>query len=382
MQDQDYMQRAITLAKRGEGWTSPNPLVGAVIVKDGRVIGEGWHRRYGDLHAEREAFASLRESAQGATIYVTLEPCCHHGHQPPCTEAILEHGIARVVIGSRDPNPLVAGKGVALLKEKGLEVTEDFMRGECDALNPIFFHYITTGLPYVTMKYAMTADGKIATKTGASRWITGETARAHVHNLRGRYSAILAGIGTVQEDDPMLNCRIEGAHQPVRIVADSRLRISQDSQLVRTADRIRTVVACALPENGGESEADEELRKREVLLKKRGVEVWHIPDASGKVDLWELIRHLGRQKIDSLFIEGGGEIHEAALRAGIVNHVCAYIAPKLFGGSLAKSPVEGEGVEFPQEGATLEHLNLTMLGEDLLLEYDIKGGMKGVYRNC
>ena len=197
MTDRDFMLRAIALARRGEGWVNPNPMVGAVIVRDGRVIAEGWHHKYGELHAERDALRALTEPAEGATIYVTLEPCCHYGKQPPCTLAIIEHGISRVVIGSRDPNPLVAGKGVRMLREHGITVVEDFMREECDALNPVFFHYITTGRPYVKMKYAMTADGKIATKTGASKWITGEKAREHVHSLRGYYSSILVGIGTV-----------------------------------------------------------------------------------------------------------------------------------------------------------------------------------------
>ena len=173
MTDEFYMRRAIELAKKGRGWTNPNPMVGAVIVKDGSIIGEGYHEKCGELHAERNAIASLTESAEGATLYVTLEPCCHYGKTPPCTEAILEQKIARVVIGSRDPNPKVSGKGAKILREAGVRVEEDFLREECDALNPVFFHYITTGLPYVVMKYAMTADGKIATKTGASKWISG-----------------------------------------------------------------------------------------------------------------------------------------------------------------------------------------------------------------
>lgn len=210
MNDQDYMRRAIALAAQGAGWTAPNPMVGAVIVKNGRIIGEGFHQKCGELHAERNALAALTEPAQGATLYVTLEPCCHQGRTPPCTEAILQHGIRRVVIGSRDPNPLVSGKGAALLRQNGIIVEEDFLRAECDQLNPVFFHHITTGRPYVVMKYAMTLDGKIATRSGASKWITGAAARRHVHQLRGRYSAILAGIGTVLADDPLLNCRVPG----------------------------------------------------------------------------------------------------------------------------------------------------------------------------
>ena len=371
MTDRDYMLRAIELAKKGRGWVNPNPMVGAVIVKEGRIIGEGYHTRYRSLHAEREAFASLKESALGATIYVTLEPCCHHGNQPPCTDAILEHGIARVVIGSRDPNPLVAGKGAAILREKGILVEEDFMREECDELNTIFFHYITRKKPYVTIKYAMSLDGKIACKTGASRWITGEAARSHVHELRGRYNAIMAGIGTVLADDPMLNCRIEGGHQPIRIVADSQLRIPLDSQLCKSADTYPLIIACAC--------ASPEKKK---ALEKLGCEVLILPGEDGKTDLRALIGVLGERKVDSLLIEGGGRLHEAALRAGIVNHVCAYIAPKLLGGADALSPVEGLGVELPDEGAQLDNLKIRQLGGDVLLEYDLVGGMNHVYWNC
>lgn len=370
MNDQEYMRRAIALAKQGAGWTAPNPLVGAVIVKQGRIIGEGWHRRCGELHAERNAIASLQESAEGATLYVTLEPCCHYGRTPPCTEAILEQGIARVVIGSRDPNPLVAGKGAAMLRANGVLVEEDFLREECDSINPVFFHYITTGKPYVVMKYAMTLDGKIATYTGASKWITGEAARQHVHQLRGRYRAILAGIGTVLADDPMLNCRLPGFRQPVRIIVDSRLRIPLNSQLVTTAKDYRTIVACA-----------EGTVEKEAALQDRGVEVLRCPNQDGQVDLRLLMERLGNMELDSVLIEGGGVIHEAALRAGIVNHVCAYVAPKLFGGGAAKSPVEGAGVSSPEQCAKLNHLQITQLGEDLLLEYDVAGGMNGVYWN-
>ena len=371
MNDQDYMRRAIELARKGRGWTSPNPLVGAVIVKDGRIIGEGYHRRYGELHAERNAIASLTESAEGATIYVTLEPCCHYGKTPPCTEAILEQKIARVVIGSRDPNPLVAGKGARILREHGLIVEEDFLRQECDQLNPVFFHYISTGLPYVVMKYAMTLDGKIASYTGASKWITGEKARAHVHDLRGSYSAILAGIGTVLADDPMLNCRRPGAHQPLRIVVDSSLRISPDSQLVRTAREFPLLIAYA-------NAADE----KAALLQEMGAETICLPDDKGQVDLKALMTFLGKRKIDSVLIEGGGQIHEAALQADIVNHVSAYIAPKLLGGRDARTPVEGLGAASPDEGAKLTNLRITQLGEDLLLDYDLERGMNHVHRNC
>ena len=243
------MLRAIQLAKKGEGWTNPNPMVGAVIVKDGQIIGEGYHKKYGELHAERNAIASLTESAEGAVLYVTLEPCCHHGKTPPCTEAILEQKIQKVVIGSRDPNPKVAGKGAQILREAGITVIEDFMREECDQLNPVFFHYITTKMPYVVMKYAMTLDGKIATKTGASKWITGEAARREVQHMRHQYMGIMAGIGTVLADDPMLNVRVEGWRSPVRILCDSKLRIPLDSQIVKSAEKYRTIVVYADQKN-------------------------------------------------------------------------------------------------------------------------------------
>ena len=218
MTDQEYMLRAIQLAKKGEGWTNPNPMVGAVIVKDGKIIGEGYHKKYGELHAERNAIASLTESAEGAVIYVTLEPCCHHGKTPPCTEAIIEQKNRKVVIGSRDPNPKVAGKGVQILRDHGVEVETGLLEEECLSLNEIFFHYITTKMPYVAMKYAMTLDGKIASFSGDSKWVTGEKAREHTHFLRKKYRGILVGIGTVLADDPMLHVRVEGWKSPVRMV--------------------------------------------------------------------------------------------------------------------------------------------------------------------
>ena len=343
MTDEFYMRRAIELAKKGRGWTNPNPMVGAVIVKDGSIIGEGYHEKCGELHAERNAIASLTESAEGATLYVTLEPCCHYGKTPPCTEAILEQKIARVVIGSRDPNPKVSGKGAKILREAGVRVEEDFLREECDALNPVFFHYITTGLPYVVMKYAMTADGKIATKTGASKWISGEEARSLVHEMRHDYMAIMAGIGTVLADDPMLNVRLEGKKSPVRIICDSMLRIPLDSQICQTAGRYRTIVAYA-----GEKGNAICLEEKKHSLEK-----------------------LGELGIDSVLIEGGGTLNEDALQSGIVNEVKAFIAPKIFGGRGGKTPVEGFGVEKVDDAIKLQLMRISQVGEDILAEYKV-----------
>lgn len=368
MAEEQFMKRAIELAKQGAGWTAPNPLVGAVVVKNGRVIGEGYHRKYGELHAERNALAACSEDPAGATLYVTLEPCCHYGKTPPCTEIIIEKKIAKVVIGSRDPNPKVAGKGARILREHGIEVVEDYMREACDALNPVFFHYITTKTPYVVLKFAMTLDGKIATRTGASKWITGEAARNHVHQLRGRYAGILAGIGTVLADDPMLNCRIDGAHQPLRIILDSQLRIPMGSRLVRSAKEYPLLIVC------NESTRDrEEGTSRIQKLEEAGAKVWTLPEKNGHPDLNVLMQRLGEEKIDSVLIEGGGTVNEAALKAHIVHHVYAYIAPKIFGGEDAKTPVEGSGIRLPQECANLRLAKITVLLNDMLLEYDVEG---------
>lgn len=213
-----YMQLAVELAKKGRGHVNPNPLVGAVIVKDGAIIGQGCHEQYGELHAERNALKNCRISPEGAKMYVTLEPCCHYGKTPPCTEAIIESGISKVVIGTLDPNPLMAGKSVDILKKHGISVEVGVLEQECRELIRVFRKYITTGRPYVLMKYAMTMDGKIATRTGASRWITGETARAHVQETRNEFPAIMVGVNTVLKDDPLLTCRMENGRNPVRII--------------------------------------------------------------------------------------------------------------------------------------------------------------------
>lgn len=361
MTDRDFMMRAIELAKKGEGWTNPNPMVGAVIVKNGKIIGEGYHEKCGQLHAERNAIASLTESAEGATIYVTLEPCCHYGKTPPCTEAILEQKIARVVIGSRDPNPKVAGKGAEILRRAGLQVQEDFMREECDELNPVFFHYITNKTPYVVLKYAMTADGKIATKTGASKWITGEEARNEVQLMRHKYMGIMAGIGTVLADDPLLNTRIEGKKSPVRIICDSKLRMPLDSQICKTAREYKTIIAYSV----GEEE------KVNQLL-ELGIQLIQCPDRHGKVDLKKLMEQLGEQGIDSILLEGGGTLNDSALQAGIVQKLMVFVAPKLFGGEESKTPIEGAGVNEPAEAVRMNLKGVKQVGEDLLLEYEMR----------
>lgn len=360
-QDEKYMQRALGLARQGEGHVNPNPCVGAVIVKDGKIIGEGYHQKYGELHAERNALRNCKESPEGADLYVTLEPCCHYGKTPPCTEAIIENGIKRVIVGSPDCNPLVAGKGIKILREAGIEVTEGVLQKECDELNKIFFHFMKTGKPYVMMKYAMTMDGKIATHTGASKWITGETARKKVHEDRGRFMAIMAGVGTVLADNPLLTCRIEGKKSPIRIICDTHLRMPPNAEIVKTAKEVPTIIAVS------ESVSEE----KKIPFVEKGCEIWELPEKEDVVDLHALMQKLGERKIDSVLLEGGGTLNFTALRNGIVNAVQAYIAPKIFGGTEAKTPVEGMGVCLPEEAFKLKNTKLSFLGEDILIESEL-----------
>ena len=366
---ESYMQRAIELAELGRGFTDPNPVVGAVLVKDREIIGEGYHERYGELHAERNAIADCKRRGndpKGADIYVTLEPCCHHGKTPPCTDAIIENGIRHVFIGSDDPNPKVAEKSKEILDGAGIGQTRGILKDECDSLNEKFFHYITTGRPYVTLKYAMTADGKISSASGKSQWITGEPARRYVHRLRHEHAAIMVGIGTVLADDPMLNCRLEdagpaGPSNPVRIIVDSKLRIPLDSQIVKSAGEIRTIIATTEP------------KEKASALQDAGCEILCVPALSaedgGRVDIGKLMELLGEMKISSILLEGGGTLAFSALKAGAVSKICAFIAPKILGGKDAKTPVEGAGFDDPNTCAMLKYEGMTLFGEDIMLEY-------------
>ena len=358
---EEYMRRALELARKGEGHTSPNPMVGCVVVKDGRIISEGYHEKYGEFHAERNALTRCTEDTAGADLYVTLEPCCHQGKTPPCTDIIIEKKIARVFVGSMDSNPLVAGKGVQILRDHGIYVETGLLDAECRKLNEVFYHYIATKTPFVVMKYAMTLDGKIACATGDSKWVTGEIARTQVHRMRGRYRGIMVGIGTVLADDPMLNCRVEGGVDPVRIICDSNLHISTESQIVKTALDIETIVACS-------QEALESERKQEKIrrLKEAGIQIIGTEGAHG-VNLVELMKKLGGQNIDSILLEGGGTLNASALEDGIVNKVYAYIAGKLIGGMDARSPVEGMGIDRMADAITLQNMEIEKLGDDFCI---------------
>ena len=334
-----YMRVALKLASKGRGRVNPNPMVGAVLVRGSEIIAVGFHESYGAPHAERNAIDACRHSPEGSTLFVTLEPCCHHGKTPPCTDAIIECGVRKVVIGVMDPNPLVAGKGIEKLRDGGVEVVEGVLEAECRKQNEVFFHYIEHKTPFVVMKYAMTMDGKAASRTGKSKWITGKAARRRVHQDRNSYSAVMVGIGTVIEDDPLLNCRIDGGRDPVRVICDTNLRTPIQSQIVMSAREIRTIIATTCTDE----------KKHEPYLGE-GCSIVTVGKKDGRVNLNELMTVLGNDGIDSILLEGGGTLNWSAISSGIVNKVQAYIAPKILGGANAKPPVAGLGAESPVAG--------------------------------
>ncbi|OZG66436.1 bifunctional diaminohydroxyphosphoribosylaminopyrimidine deaminase/5-amino-6-(5-phosphoribosylamino)uracil reductase [Bifidobacterium hapali] len=370
MDDRDFMSVALRHARLGAGKVNPNPVVGAVIVRDGIIIATGHHDRFGGWHAERAALEDAKQAGvdvRGATIYVTLEPCCHTGKQPPCSQALIDAGLARVVVGSPDPNPLVAGKGVRQLRAAGIEVVEGVLRNECNQLNEIFLHAITTHTPFVMLKYAMTLDGRIATSTGLSRWITGEAARRRVHEDRGRFASVMVGVGTVLADDPQLTCRIPGGHDPVRVVCDTRLRTPIDAALVTTARTTPTIIATAV-EDG----------QCTLPYRKAGCEILQANiDGNGRVHVGEIVKALGNRGLDSVMIEGGGALAWSALHDRAVSKVSAYVAPKLFGGRNAPGPVGGEGITTPDDAFRIVNRNVITVGDDIVIE----GGVAYVHGN-
>lgn len=361
MEDKDYMKLAIELAKKGEGKTSPNPVVGAVIVKNGVIIGTGYHEKYGQLHAERNAINNAKEnksiSLEGSTMYVTLEPCCHHGKTPPCTDAIIENKIKKVVIGSLDPNPKVRGKGINILKENGIEVEVGVLKEETDELNEIFFNYIENKNPFVLLKYAMTMDGKIATYTRKSKWISSEKSREDAHRLRNKYSAIMVGVGTVITDNPKLTSRIENSTNPIRVICDSYLRCPIDREVITSAKEIRTIIAT--------TNKNEEDQKN---YKELGCEIIECKVFDGNVDLQDLMKKLYLKGIDSVLIEGGSTLSSSCFKQKIVNKVRAYIAPKIFGGIDAKGPVGGIGVSEVSECTKLKNKKCELIDGDIVIE--------------
>ena len=364
--DNKYMIRAIELAKKGEGGVNPNPLVGAVIVKNNRIIGEGYHEKFGELHAERRAIEDAESKGlevKGAEMYVTLEPCSHTGKQPPCVEAIIEKGISRVYVGSNDPNPKVAGNGIWNLRLAGVEVVTKCMQEECDELNPVFFHYITKNYPYVVYKYAMTLDGKTATHTGKSRWISNEKSREMVQHFRNKYMAIMVGIETVLKDDPSLLCHMENGRNPIRIICDSDLRIPEDSEIIKTASEVKTYVASL-------SENEKKNRHKIRALKELGVGTLLIPAGDdGKINLEKLMFQLGKMNIDSILLEGGGTLAWSMIRDGYVNEIHSFIAPKIFGGKTSPSPVSGMGTIEVSDAPEYKLISIENIDGDIHAKY-------------
>ena len=355
MTDEQLMKRALELAKKGIGYVSPNPLVGAVIVKDGKIIGEGYHECYGQAHAEVNAVRNATEDVEGSTIYVTLEPCAHYGKTPPCAELLLKSKFQRVVIGCLDPNEQVSGRGVKTLRDAGITVDIGILEQECLAINEVFFHYITTKRPFVVMKTAMTLDGKIATVTGASKWITDVIARERVHHLRNRLTGIMVGVDTVIADDPELSCRIENGRNPVRLIVDSRLRIPIEAQVLGNQNLQRTII--------GTTEMYD--KEKYSVLGNMGIEVIVLPTKDDRVDLQAWMKVLGEKNIDSILLEGGATLNFSMLKEGLVHQVQSYIAPKIFGGATAPTPVGGNGFEKIADAIQLEQLKVEQVGEDI-----------------
>ena len=358
--DEKFMKLALSLAEKGRGYVNPNPLVGAVIVKDGKVIGEGYHTAFGKSHAEIEAINSATEDIKGATMYVTLEPCCHQGKTPPCTEAIIKNQLARVVVATTDPNPLVSGSGIAKLKQSNIEITVGVLEEMAKIQNEVFIHYMTTNLPFTILKYAMSLDGKIACHTGDSKWITSEKSRTDVHRLRSSVSAVVTGIGTILSDDASLNVRLidSKGREPHRIVVDSAARISLDAKILNLDSKSDTYIAVT------KAASDEKLRK----LKDYGAKIIMTKPKDGKVDLEELWKELGFLGMDSILIEAGEQLNAALLEAKLVNKIRAYIAPKIIGGTNAKSPIGGYGATNMSEVINLKSMNFTHVENDFVVE--------------
>ena len=354
--DHSWMRRALELAERGRGHVEPNPLVGAVVVRDGQVVGEGWHQRYGEAHAEVHALAAAGEAARGGTLYVTLEPCCHHGKTPPCTDAVLRAGVRRVVAAMPDPFPQVAGQGLARLRAAGVEVEVGPGEAEARRLNAPYLKLLTAGRPYVHAKWAMTLDGKIATRTGDSKWISGKASRRHVHELRGRVDAVLVGVGTALADDPLLTARPPGPRVATRVVLDSSGRLPPSAQLVRTVRDAPVLVAVA----AGAAPAA-------AALAAQGCEVLEVPAVNGRIAVAALLRDLGRRRMTNVLVEGGAEVLGSFLDAGAIDEVHVFVAPKLFGGADAMSPVAGLGVARIADALRITEWSVERIEDDVLL---------------
>jgi diaminohydroxyphosphoribosylaminopyrimidine deaminase/5-amino-6-(5-phosphoribosylamino)uracil reductase len=356
--DKKYMRIALELAEKAKGRTSPNPMVGAVIVKDGEIVGTGYHHKAGTPHAEIHAITDAGDKARNATIYVSLEPCSHYGRTAPCTDAIIKAGLSRVVMAMTDPNPKVNGKGKAILKSNGIEVETGILEDEARKLNEVFIKYITTKMPFVTMKVAMSLDGKIATFCRKSKWISCEDSRLLVHHVRNEVDAIIIGIGTVLCDNPTLTTRLPDGdgRDAIRIILDSKARIPLDSKILNLNSKAKTIIAItpSVPED-----------KVEQL--KKYADVLIISEKDGKINLTELMKKLAQMEITNILVEGGAEVNASALKEGVVDRVMFFIAPKIIGNNIAPGPIGGDGVEDPSEAIKLTDISVTQVGDDILI---------------
>jgi diaminohydroxyphosphoribosylaminopyrimidine deaminase/5-amino-6-(5-phosphoribosylamino)uracil reductase len=352
--DEVWMRRAVGLAEQGRGRVEPNPLVGAVIVREGKIVGEGWHQKFGEAHAEVHALAQAGDAARGATLYVTLEPCCHHGKTPPCTEAIIAAGVTSVVAALEDPFPQVAGKGAQRLHAAGIAVEFGVGAAEARRQNAPYLKLLATGRPYVHAKWAMSLDGKIATRTGDSKWISNEESRRRVHELRGRVDGILVGIGTALADDPLLTARPSGPRTACRVILDSKARLPATSQLVRTARQYPTLLVTNTKDPA-----------KLPPLKEQGCETLQLPgDPEARPGILTLLEELGRRRWTNLLVEGGAEVLGSLLDLRVIDEVHVFIAPKLIGGADARTPLRGLGIASVSDAVGLQELTCEMIGSD------------------
>ena len=360
---EQWMALSLELARRGEGRTRPNPPVGAVVIRSGRVVGRGFHPRAGEPHAEVFALRDAGEAARGGELYVTLEPCSHQGRTGPCTEAVLAAGVTKVFIGCTDPNPRVAGRGIERLRQAGLTVECGLLESECRRLIAPFAKHITTGLPFVILKTAMTLDGKTATATGDSKWITSEASRAHVHQCRNRCDAVLTGIGTVLADNPLLTVRgIDKGRNPVRVIVDSALRLPLDARILDDLPNAALIIATT----------DKASRDKMEILRERGAEVITMPQIVGQVNLASLFADLGRRGLQSVLLESGAELNGEMLRRGFVDRMMVFIAPRIVGGADARGVFGGCGVARMAQSLNLRDLRTARFGDDILIEGEVE----------
>jgi diaminohydroxyphosphoribosylaminopyrimidine deaminase / 5-amino-6-(5-phosphoribosylamino)uracil reductase len=357
---EQWMRRALELAGKAAGRTSPNPMVGAVIVKNSRVIAEGYHKKVGRPHGEIEALRKAGKRARGAQMFVNLEPCCHQGRTPPCTDAIIESGIKEVFVGMRDPNPVVAGKGIRQLKRAGVAVHSGLLKSECLRFNEVFVKYIQTGVPFVILKSALSLDGKIATSTGESQWITGPEARERVHRMRDQVDAILVGAGTVLKDNPRLTTRLKKGkgHNPARVILDARAEIPLKARVFQHANRDRIIYVTT-------SQAS---ALRVNRLKDRGVDIQVIPERNAHISLIKLLKLLGQMEITSVLLEGGSGINASALKEGIVDKAVLFLAPMIIGGESAPGVVGGPGTKDLKQALPIKNMTVTPVGADWMVE--------------